>query len=59
MGRQYNTIYWRWLDNTIQYIEDGQTMQYNILKMVCQYNTISLRLSDNTIQYIKDGQTIQ
>jgi hypothetical protein len=23
MIRQYNTIYWRWLDNTIQYIEDG------------------------------------
>jgi hypothetical protein len=41
---------------TIQYnIEDGQTIQYNILKMIRQYNTIYLRWSDNTIQYIEDG----
>jgi hypothetical protein len=26
--RQYNTIYGRWSDNKIQYIEDGQSTQY-------------------------------
>jgi hypothetical protein len=40
MVRQYNAIYLRWSDNTIQYIEDGQKIKYNILKMVRQYNTI-------------------
>jgi hypothetical protein len=29
--------------NTIQYIEDGRTIQYNILKMVEQNNTMYWR----------------
>jgi hypothetical protein len=40
MVRQYNTIYLRWSDNTIQYIEDFRTIKCNILKMVRQYNTM-------------------
>jgi hypothetical protein len=42
MVGQYNAIYWRWTDNIMQYIEDGQTMQCNILKMVGQCNIFIL-----------------